>query len=176
MIPHNRPSRTRPVAAQSACTGSLAGSQPNVRRGDAPDAAGITSVLISQGSIRPDECAVRGPLYESAPHGVPYERSQMETGRESGTGRVRLAGHCIHRTVLGSPPPRPRAQRRYHSLTCRHATLHTSQNPRAPSGTLILTTTTFSRCPLIIGIFPFPFTLGLRFGLGLGLRFRRAET
>ena len=50
--------------------------------------------IISRGSIRPDECAVGGPLYERAPHGVPYERSQMETRRESGTGPVRLAiGH-----------------------------------------------------------------------------------
>ena len=57
---------------------------------EAPDAPGITSVRISRGSIRPDECAVRGPLCERAPHGVPYERSQMETGRESGTGPVRL--------------------------------------------------------------------------------------
>ena len=50
----------------------------------------VTASIISRGSIRPDECAVGGPLYESAPHGVPYERSQMETRRESGTGPVRL--------------------------------------------------------------------------------------
>ena len=58
----------------------------NVTRAGRVDLASI----ISRGSIRPDECAVGGPLYECAPHGVPYERSQMETGRESGTGPVRL--------------------------------------------------------------------------------------
>ena len=57
---------------------------------EAPDAPGITSVRISRGSIRPDECAVGGRLYECAQCGVPYERSQMETRRESGTGPVRL--------------------------------------------------------------------------------------
>ena len=31
-----------------------------------------------------------GPLYESAPHGAPYERSQMATRRESGTRPVHL--------------------------------------------------------------------------------------
>ena len=57
---------------------------------EGPVAAGITSARISRGSIRPDERAVGGPLYECAQHGVPYERSQTETGRESGTGKVRL--------------------------------------------------------------------------------------
>ena len=71
------------VGTGAASTDSSAGE-------GAHDAAGITSVRISQGSIRPDECAVGGPLYESAPHGVPYESCQMETRRESGTGPVRL--------------------------------------------------------------------------------------
>ena len=33
---------------------------------------------------------MRGRLYECAQCGVPYESSQMETSRESGTGPVRL--------------------------------------------------------------------------------------
>ena len=68
----------------------------------APEALGITSVrtasqrlavtasIISRGSIRPDECAVGGRSTSGTPHGVPCKRSQMETGRESGTGPVRL--------------------------------------------------------------------------------------
>ena len=83
------------VGTGAAWTDSSAGEE-------APDAPGITCVrtasqrlavtasIISRGSIRQDECAVGGRLYECAPHGVPYERSQMETNRESGTGPVRL--------------------------------------------------------------------------------------
>jgi len=45
---------------------------------EASNAPGITSVRISRGSIRPDECALGGRLYECAQCGVPYESSQME--------------------------------------------------------------------------------------------------
>ena len=77
----------------TSCVGSVgtgAASTDSSAGEEASNAPGITSVRISRGSIRPDECAVRGPLCERAPHGVPYERSQTETVRESGTGPVRL--------------------------------------------------------------------------------------
>jgi len=70
--------------------GTSAASMDSSAGEEASNAPGITSVRISRGSIRPDECAVGGPLYECTPHGVPCKRSQMETGRESGTGPVRL--------------------------------------------------------------------------------------
>ena len=83
----------------TSCVGSVGTGAASTRSSageEAHDAAGITSVRISQGSLRPDECAVGGLLYESAPHGVPYERSQMETRRESGTGQVRLVTGTYH--------------------------------------------------------------------------------
>ena len=82
----------------TSCVGTGAASTDSSAGEEAHDAAGITSVRISQGSIRPDECAVGGgPLYESAPHGVPCKRSQMATRRESGTGPVRLVtGTSVH--------------------------------------------------------------------------------
>ena len=73
--------------------GTSAASMDSSAGEEASNAPGITSVRISRGSIRPDECAVRGPLCECAPHGAPAERGQMETRRESGTGPVRLWGY-----------------------------------------------------------------------------------
>ena len=52
------------VGTGAAWTDSSAGEE-------APNAPGITSARISRGSIRPDERAVGGPLYECAQHGVP---------------------------------------------------------------------------------------------------------
>ena len=77
----------------TSCAGSVgtgAASMDSSAGEEAPDAPGITSVRISRGSIRPDECAVPGRLYERVQHGAPCKRSQMETGRESGTGPGRL--------------------------------------------------------------------------------------
>ena len=79
----------------TSCVGTLAASTDSSAGEEAHDAAGITSVRISRGSIRPDECAVGGRLYECAQCGVPYERSQMETRRESGTGPVRLVSGTL---------------------------------------------------------------------------------
>ena len=58
----------------TSCAGSVgtgAASMETSAAKEGPVAAGITSARISRGSIRPDERAVGGPLYECAQHGVP---------------------------------------------------------------------------------------------------------